>query len=477
MDEGKSQSYLKVVMSTAMASFIILPFFFIDKMLTAKNPEELYFSHSESLKCTKNAFKHSSIRNFLKCSLEKDKAIDAQLLDIVGDIKMLLKIKDAKEAQDKAKEMVIKYFDEEINPFVPKEFIDLFKEKVDKPQSIKKELNKFVDKIADDFASKHYWEIFLLSEYHTEFDNFHLFLNSLRKKSIRTLSDIHEYLRVSIILESTKDVNIFKDHVKHYNEDLRNRSSSSMFRSKRDRSSVRQSTVNSNIRVSLANSTIQQHIPISPSMNGNKKPTTLNRNSAANTNTKTTNGGDGKTVNETNKTAATTTNTTTDKSNKQQQQQHKLSQPSPSESPTQRKKLQRQNQKNTENDNTTLMNSLAGFKSEGRYSSQRAISTSGSESENMILNGQASGDSSNSHSNTPVNTNYESHKPSTPHRSGVFSYSNALSSERDTSVKDSEAFSKAEISRNSNKEEKDFNGESTSSFSNKVSYTNNETED
>lgn len=414
-------------------------------ILRASSTEQLYFHHAECLKQTKSAFKHSSVRNFFKLSLKNNKN-DEKILDLVGDIHILLKTKDVKDAQELAKEMVVKYFDEDIHPLISKEFLELFQSKVDKPLSIKKQINEFVDKVAEDFAKKHYWEDFLVSEHYIGFDNLHLFLTNLRKKSIRTLNDIHEYLRVSILVDSIKDSAIFREHVKHYNEDLKNRSSSSIFRSKRGGSSIRQSAVVSginNTRISLATNNLQnksQVLTISPSSGGN------NRQSQARA-TITTN---------TTKNTTTTTTTTTDSKDKLQNQQNTKND-------------------NTKNENDTVMqNSLV--KSEARYSSRQGLSTNGSDSENMVLNNQISGDSSNSHSATPI-TNYESHKPSTPQKSAVFSYSNALSSGRDASVKESEGFSKDEISRYSNKEDKDGNGGSTSSLSHKLSYTNNDKED
>lgn len=430
-----------------IALLIILPFYSLNYILRSSTTEQLYFTYSECLKQTKSAFKHSSVRNFFKLSLKNNKN-DEKLLDLIGDIHILLKTKDVKDAQELAKEMVIKHFDEDIHPIISKEFSELFKSKVDKPLSIKKQINKFVDKVAEDFAKKHYWEEFLVSEHYIGFDNLHLFLSNLRKKSIRTLNDIHEYLRVSILVDSIKDSTIFRDHVKHYNEDLRNRSSSSIFRSKRGGSSIRQSTVVSSMaRVSLATANMQnksQVIAVSPSSAANK------RQSQAKSTVTTTSA---------NTTKITTTSTTDSKGKLQNQQISKND--------------------NTKNENDTLMqNSLV--KSEARYSSRNGLSTNtnGSDSENMVLNNQISGDSSNSHSATPTTTtNSDYHKPSTPPKSTVFSYSNALSSGRDTSTKESEGFSKDEISRYSNKEDKDGNGGSTNSLSHKLSYTNNDKED
>lgn len=111
---------------------------------------------------------------------------------------------------------------------ITQEFIQLQRQEVDKPEG-GNGFEMTENLIINYLAAKHYFERFQLSDFYKAYKTNGTLFKMLKKHSIPTLVSIYEYIKVSIILDTTKDPEIFHQHVAFYNASIA--SKSSLFRS------------------------------------------------------------------------------------------------------------------------------------------------------------------------------------------------------------------------------------------------------
>lgn len=98
---------------------------------------------------------------------------------------------------------------------ITSDFVALQRQELDKPCGSGFQMTE--ELIINYLSSKHYYERFLLSDFYKSLQSNRTVLGMLKKHSLSTLIAVYEYVKVSIVLDTTKDPEVFHQHVQFYN--------------------------------------------------------------------------------------------------------------------------------------------------------------------------------------------------------------------------------------------------------------------
>lgn len=236
---------------TICGFLLIIPFLLLNYIIRPRSPDRLYFHKYKALKVIKNKIRSNINRVFLKEFLGDEKG--TKLLEMYGDFHEILKQnekKSGKMREELKNAFKIKYFsgddEPEDNYGLSIELYKKLKDRVTDNTFDKKTYSIIKTSLIDILASSHSWERFYSSEKYLNYNNFYSFLHNERKRGIRTLSAIHEQLRVDLIVDKNENPQLFREHCKFYNDALQSRISS-VYSSSRRRSTRTASRINPNI--------------------------------------------------------------------------------------------------------------------------------------------------------------------------------------------------------------------------------------
>lgn len=233
---------------TISALLFISPFLGFKYIIRPKLPEVLFLYNFKATKVIKLKIGSNINRSFLKCFLHEEKG--TKLLEMYGDFHEILKQNEKKSGklrEELKKAFKLKYFDGDYEPDdnygLKIELYKKLKDRVTDNTFDKKTYAIIKNSLINILAASNTWERFTLSEHYLNYNNFYEFCHSLRKKGIRTLSAIHEQIRVDLIVDSTENPQVFREHTKFYNDTLQSRISS-VYSSSRRRSTRTASKIN-----------------------------------------------------------------------------------------------------------------------------------------------------------------------------------------------------------------------------------------
>lgn len=168
-------------------------------------------------------------RAFFYCFLAQEN--DVKCFELYEDIQTFKTKKTTVEINEMKRIIFTNHFSNtsiHSNLGITQEFIQLQRQEVDKAEG-GNGFEMTENLIINYLASKHYFERFQLSDFYKAYKTNGTLFKMLKKHSIQTLVSIYEFIKVSIILDTTKDPEIFHQHVAFYNASIA--SKSSLFRS------------------------------------------------------------------------------------------------------------------------------------------------------------------------------------------------------------------------------------------------------